>query len=68
MAQRARTFEQVVDSWLMPSMLHLGNAWRGGSVTVAGEHFVTGAVHRRLALTFQSLPPAPSGGEFRFER
>ena len=52
----------VVDDWLLPSMVHLGKAWQRGLVSVAGEHFVTGAVHRRLAFTFQSLPPAPSGG------
>ena len=52
----------VIDDWLLPSMVHLGKAWQRGRVSVAGEHFVTGAVHRRLALTFQSLPPAPSGG------
>jgi DNA-binding transcriptional MerR regulator/methanogenic corrinoid protein MtbC1 len=52
----------VVDDWLLPSMVHLGTAWQRGTVSVAGEHFVTGAVHRRLAETFQSLQPAPSGG------
>lgn len=52
----------VVDDWLLPSMVHLGKAWQRGHVSVAGEHFVTAAVHRRLAQTFQSLQPAPSGG------
>jgi DNA-binding transcriptional MerR regulator len=52
----------VVDDWLLPSMVHLGKAWQRGYVSVAGEHFVTGAVHRRLALAFQSLSPAPNGG------
>jgi DNA-binding transcriptional MerR regulator len=52
----------VVDDWMLPSMVHLGKAWQRGHVSVAGEHFVTGAVHRRLALAFQSLPAAPSGG------
>ncbi|GAA5124902.1 hypothetical protein GCM10023339_47180 [Alloalcanivorax gelatiniphagus] len=52
----------VVDDWLLPAMVHLGVAWQRGLVTVAGEHFVTAAVHRRLAETFQSLQPAPSGG------
>jgi len=41
------TFEQAVDSWLMPALGALGAAWRDGSVTVAGEHFVSGAVTRR---------------------
>lgn len=52
----------VVDDWLLPSMVHLGRAWQRGHVSVAGEHFVTAAVHRRLAQAFQSLQPAPSGG------
>ncbi|WP_210502761.1 MerR family transcriptional regulator [Nocardioides xinjiangensis] len=52
----------VVDDWVMPSMVHLGTAWQRGLVSVAGEHFVTATVHRRLAHAFQSLQPAPSGG------
>ncbi len=40
--------------WLMPSLVHLGNAWRGGSVTVAGEHFVSATVQRRLAALFDA--------------
>ena len=52
----------VVDDWLMPSMVHLGRAWQQGTITVAGEHFVTSAVHRRLAETFGSTTPAASGG------
>lgn len=52
----------VVDDWLLPSMVHLGRAWQRGHVSVAGEHFVTSAVHRRLALAFQTLHPAPAGG------
>ena len=48
------TFEQVVDSWLMPSLTGLGNAWRAGSVTVAGEHFVSATVQRRLATLFDA--------------
>ncbi len=49
----------VVDDWLMPALGGLGRAWQRGEVSVAGEHFVTAAVHRRLGLLFQSLPPAP---------
>ncbi|NPD03575.1 MerR family transcriptional regulator [Nocardioides sp. zg-1308] len=52
----------VVDDWLLPSMVHLGRAWQRGEVTVAGEHFVTASVHRRLAQAFQSIPSAPTGG------
>ncbi|WP_191279855.1 MerR family transcriptional regulator [Nocardioides flavus (ex Wang et al. 2016)] len=52
----------VVDDWLLPSMVHLGRAWQSGRISVAGEHFVTAAVHRRLSGAFQDLPPAPGGG------
>ncbi|MFC7360701.1 MerR family transcriptional regulator [Nocardioides astragali] len=52
----------VVDDWLMPSLVHLGKAWQRGEVTVAGEHFVTSAVHRRMAFTFQTLPAAMNSG------
>lgn len=52
----------IVDDWLLPSMVHLGKAWQRKQITVAGEHFVTAAVHRRLADAFQSLQPAPNGG------
>ena len=49
-------FEHVVDHWLMPTLQALGNAWRAGVVTVAGEHFVSAAVQRRLATIFDSSP------------
>lgn len=52
----------VVDDWLLPSLVVLGRAWQRGLVSVAGEHFVTAAVHRRLASAFQAMAPAPSGG------
>ncbi len=48
----------VIDDWLMPSLVRLGEAWQRGQVTVAGEHFISAAVHRRLAHTFQQLPKA----------
>ena len=53
---------EVVDGWLLPSMVTLGKAWQRGEITVAGEHFVTAAVHRRLAQAFQSLPSGALGG------
>ena len=40
----------------MPTLLALGNAWHGGVVTVAGEHFVSAAVQRRLAAAFDAAP------------
>lgn len=51
----------AVDEWLLPSLVRLGKGWQRGELTVAGEHFVTAAVHRRLAHTFQSLPTAYDG-------
>jgi DNA-binding transcriptional MerR regulator/methylmalonyl-CoA mutase cobalamin-binding subunit len=51
---------EVVDAWLMPSLVRLGVAWQSGTVSVAGEHFVSAAVLRRLSLAFHQLPhPAP---------
>ncbi|MBD3915127.1 MerR family transcriptional regulator [Nocardioides hwasunensis] len=52
----------VVDEWLLPSLVELGRAWQRGLVSVAGEHFVSAAVHRRLAQSFQTMSSAPSGG------
>ena len=54
------TFEEVVDGWLMPALHELGNAWHRGAVSVAGEHFVSAAVHRRLAAVLDALP-TPEG-------
>lgn len=52
----------TVDEWLLPVLAHLGTAWQRGEVSVAGEHFVSAAVHRRLALAFESLSPTAHGG------
>ena len=58
----ARTdLDSVIDDWLMPSLVRLGEAWQRGQVTIAGEHFISAAVHRRLAYAFQQLPPAGPG-------
>ncbi|UFN46201.1 MerR family transcriptional regulator [Nocardioides okcheonensis] len=50
--------DSVIDDWLMPALVRLGVAWQRGQVTVAGEHFISAAVHRRLAHAFQQLPTA----------
>lgn len=55
------SFEEAVDSWLMPALGALGAAWREGSVTVAGEHFVSGAVTRRLAAAFDAAGRSGTG-------
>jgi MerR family transcriptional regulator, light-induced transcriptional regulator len=43
------SYEVVVDRWLMPSLQEVGAWWRSGRLTVAGEHFVSASVQRRLA-------------------
>lgn len=52
---------EMVDRWLIPSLVRLGEAWAGGRVTVAGEHFASAAVQRRLARLYDEVPPAPDG-------
>ena len=51
-----------VDGWLLPALVDLGKAWQRGEVSVAGEHFVSAAVHRRLAQAFQSVTVLTPGG------
>ena len=48
------SFEQLVDSWLLPELARLGAAWAAGRVTVAGEHMVAAAVQRRLSAAFDA--------------
>jgi MerR family transcriptional regulator, light-induced transcriptional regulator len=42
------SFERVMTDLLFPALHRLGEAWASGDVSVAGEHMVSGAVHRRL--------------------
>src|SRR5919206_4378549 len=48
------SFETVVSQWLLPGLRDLGAGWADGSVTIAGEHFVTAAVQRRLAIAYEA--------------
>jgi MerR family transcriptional regulator, light-induced transcriptional regulator len=48
------SFEQIVDSWLLPQLDRLGRAWADNRVTVAGEHMVAAAVQRRLSAAFDA--------------
>lgn len=57
----AGSFEQVADGWLMPALQRLGSAWRAGEVGVAGEHFVSAAVQRRLAALFDAASRGATG-------
>ncbi len=49
----------VVDGWLLPALVALGEAWHRGEVSVAGEHFVSAAVARRLGRAFEDAVVAP---------
>ncbi len=57
----AGSFEQVADGWLMPALYRLGSAWRTGEVGIAGEHFVSAAVQRRLAALFDAASRGATG-------
>ena len=50
----AASFEYVVDEWLLPGMVALGEAWAQGRLDVAQEHFVSAGVMRRLAGAFEA--------------
>lgn len=55
------SFEDVVDGWLMPSLAGVGAAWYEGAVSVAGEHFVSASVQRRLAAAFEAAGCTATG-------
>jgi MerR family transcriptional regulator, light-induced transcriptional regulator len=55
------TFETVVDEWLMPSLVELGQAWAGGRVSVAGEHLASNAAMRRLAAAYEAAASSMTG-------
>lgn len=48
------SLETVLDHWLAPAMVALGDAWEDGRVDVAGEHFVSAGVHGRLAAAYEA--------------
>ena len=55
------SFESVVSEWLLPGLSALGAGWASGQVTIAGEHFVTAAVQRRLSLAYEAAANPVSG-------
>lgn len=55
------SFETVVDDWLLPALVELGEAWADGRVTVAGEHLVAHTVLRRLAAAFDAAASKVGG-------
>lgn len=57
----AAGFEYVVDVWLMAAMVAVGDAWAGGTLDVAQEHFISAGVMRRLAAAFDAAGHSRSG-------
>jgi len=54
------SFERVVTDHLFPALDALGDAWAAGTVSVAGEHLASNAVHRRLGQALDAAGPAPA--------
>ncbi len=54
-----RSYEGLVDDWLMPTLARVGEAWASGIISVAGEHLVASVVMRRLAAAFDAVGPNP---------
>jgi methanogenic corrinoid protein MtbC1 len=54
-------FEAVVDDWLMPALVAIGDDWATGRLSVAGEHFAANAVQRRLATAYEAAYRVTSG-------
>jgi MerR family transcriptional regulator, light-induced transcriptional regulator len=48
------SFEHVVDSWMFPTLVALGEGWARGEIDVAGEHLASHAVLRRLSAAFDA--------------
>lgn len=48
------SFEHVVDAWLFPTLIALGEGWARAEIDVAGEHLASHAVLRRLSAAFDA--------------
>ena len=46
------SFDDLVDIWLGPILVATGQAWAEGRLSVAGEHFLSAGIERRLAKAF----------------
>ena len=57
------SFERVVDSWLCPALVALGEGWARGEIDVAGEHAASHAVHRRLSAAYEAAGTQSHGPE-----
>lgn len=42
-------FEEVADTWLLPQLGRLGDAWVSGRLTIAQEHFASAGLMRAIA-------------------
>ena len=52
--------EALADTWLLPELTRLGEAWASRDVTVAHEHFASAGVARALGRAFSEA--SPTGG------
>ncbi len=48
------SFEHVVEAYLLPAMVAVGDGWERGDLDVAAEHSASHAVLRRLAAAFEA--------------
>ena len=48
------SFEHVVDTWLCPALVALGEGWARGEIDVAGEHLAAHAALRRLSAAYEA--------------
>lgn len=55
-----RSYEAVVDDWLMPALNRIGAAWASGDISVAAEHLASNIVMRRLAAAYDAVGPNPA--------
>ena len=55
LALEAGPFAQAADSWLMPMLRRVGEAWAQGRLTSGQEHVISAAVLRRLAIAYERL-------------
>lgn len=55
------SFERVVEDWLYPCLVALGEAWERGEVDVAGEHAASAAALRRLGIAFEAAGQGAAG-------
>ncbi|KAA1420954.1 MerR family transcriptional regulator [Nocardioides humilatus] len=56
----AASFETVVDGWLMPALVALGEGWASDRVSVAAEHLAATAAAHRVALVHDAAASTSS--------